>query len=253
MRLSIGETSKLTGISVRTLHYYDEINLLKPSEVTESGYRYYDDNALEKLQQILFYRELDFPLKDIKEIISKPDYNSIQALKNHKELLLLKRKRLDKLIKLVENIIKGESTMEFNEFDMTEIEKAKEKYAKEVKEKWGDTKAYKENLEKTSKYKKEDWEKIQKEALKDGMRIPMMCIDLENGKKQFIVMLIDDLPPKAKTAVECDTEGLLEMHPFQISFRIKETKGHYANVVETSWGTFAIMDRQEYLHYFKEV
>ena len=61
MRLSIGETSKLTGISVRTLHYYDEINLLKPSEVTESGYRYYDDNALEKLQQILFYRELDFP------------------------------------------------------------------------------------------------------------------------------------------------------------------------------------------------
>ena len=66
MRLSIGETSKLTGISVRTLHYYDEINLLKPSEVTESGYRYYDDNALEKLQQILFYRELDFPLKDIK-------------------------------------------------------------------------------------------------------------------------------------------------------------------------------------------
>lgn len=164
MRLSIGETSKLTGISVRTLHYYDEINLLKPSEVTESGYRYYDDNALERLQQILFYRELDFPLKDIKEILSKPDYNSIQALKNHKELLLLKRKRLDKLIKLVENIIKGESTMEFNEFDMTEIEKAKEKYAKEVKEKWGDTEAYKENSEKTSKYKKEDWEKIQKEA-----------------------------------------------------------------------------------------
>lgn len=149
MRLSVGETSKLTGISVRTLHYYDEINLLKPSEVTEPGYRYYDDNALEKLQQILFYRELDFPLKDIKEILSKPDYNSIQALKNHKELLLLKRKRLDKLIKLVENIIKGESNMEFNEFDMTEIEKAKEKYAKEVKEKWGDTEAYKENSEKT--------------------------------------------------------------------------------------------------------
>lgn len=100
---------------------------------------------------------------------------------------------------------------------------------------------------------KKVWEKIQKEALKDGMRTPMMCIDLENGKQQFIVMLIDDLPPKAKMAVECDTEGLLEMHPFQISFRIKETKGHYANVVETSWGTFAIMNRQEYLHYFKEV
>ena len=97
------------------------------------------------------------------------------------------------------------------------------------------------------------WEKIQKEALKDGMRIPMMCIDLENGKKQFIVMLIDDLPPKAKTAVECDTEGLFEMHPFQISFSIKETKGYYANVVETSWGTFAIMGKQEYLHFMKEV
>ena len=88
----------------------------------------------------------------------------MQALKNHRELLLLKRKRLDKLIRLVENIMEGESNMEFDKFDTTEIEKAKEKYAKEAEEKWGNTEAYKESTEKTSKYKKEDWEKIQKEA-----------------------------------------------------------------------------------------
>ena len=84
MRLTVSETAKLTNISVRTLHYYDEIGLLKPTGTTEAGYRYYDEEALTALQQILLYRELDFPLKEIKDMLSKPDYDRQEALAAHK-------------------------------------------------------------------------------------------------------------------------------------------------------------------------
>src|SRR5574344_2347208 len=95
---TISEMAKLSGVSVRTLHYYDEIGLLAPSEVvSETGYRYYDDNSLEKLQQILFYRELDFPLKEIVQIMNSANYKKEDALVKQRELLLLKRNRLDKL------------------------------------------------------------------------------------------------------------------------------------------------------------
>lgn len=160
MRLTISEMAKFSGVSVRTLHYYDEINLLKPSEVvSETGYRYYDEQSCERLQQILFYRELDFPLKEIVQIMESSDYNKQDALKNQRQLLQLKRSRLDRLIGLLDASLKGEKTMSFNEFDKSEIEQAKEKYAKEALEKWGDTEAYKQNQEKISNYKKEDWNK----------------------------------------------------------------------------------------------
>ena len=88
---SISQVAKLTGVSIRTLQYYDEIGLLKPSELTAAGYRMYDDNALQTLQQILFFKELGFPLKEIKEILEKPDFDRIAAFKKQKELFLLKR------------------------------------------------------------------------------------------------------------------------------------------------------------------
>ncbi len=90
---TISQVAELTGVSTRTLQYYDEIGLLKPSELTESGYRLYDDEALQKLQQILFFKELGFKLKEIKEILQKPDFDRIKAFKRQKELLLLKRNR----------------------------------------------------------------------------------------------------------------------------------------------------------------
>ena len=130
----INEVAKLTGITVRTLHYYDEIGLLRPSSISTTGYRLYDNNDIKKLQQILFFRELNFSLKEIKEIIKNPNYNKTDALKNQKQLLLLKRKRLDGIIELVENAIKGENYMSFKEFDTTEIEKLKKEYAEEAKE-----------------------------------------------------------------------------------------------------------------------
>ncbi len=107
MLLSIGELAKLMGISVRTLRYYDAIGLLRPSAVTPAGYRSYDERAMETLQQILFFRELGFPLSEIGEILKHPEYDKRQALKRRRELLLLERARLDALLQIVENTLEG--------------------------------------------------------------------------------------------------------------------------------------------------
>lgn len=162
--MKINEVAKLTGVTVRTLHYYDEIGLLHPCEITESGYRIYDEDSLEKLQQILFFRELDFPLNEIKEIMENPNYDKNQALNKQKELLTKKRDRMNQLIALINHTIEGENYMSFQEFDMTEIEKMKKEYAAEVKERWGDTEAYAQSQERTSKYNKQQWNFLQGEG-----------------------------------------------------------------------------------------
>lgn len=162
--MRISEVAKLTGITVRTLHYYDEIGLLKPSEITEVGYRLYSREDLEILQQILFFRELDFPLSQIKEIMNNPNYDKEEALKKQKELLIQQRQRIEGLIKLIEKRIEGDNNMSFKEFDMNEIEENKKKYAKEVKERWGTSKAYEESEKKTSSYNKEKWGDINQET-----------------------------------------------------------------------------------------
>ena len=162
--MRISEVAKLTGITVRTLHYYDEIGLLKPSEITEAGYRLYSREDLEILQQILFFRELDFPLSQIKEIMNNPNYDKEEALKKQKELLIQQRQRIEGLIKLIEKRIEGDNNISFKEFDMNEIEENKKKYAKEVKERWGTSKAYEESEKKTSSYNKEKWGDINQET-----------------------------------------------------------------------------------------
>lgn len=125
---TISQVTELTGISTRTLQYYDEIGLLKPSELTQSGYRLYDDEASQKLQQILFFKELGFKLKEIKEILQKPDFDRIKAFKKQKELLLLKRNRTDRLIQLLSRLEKGEQCMSFKEFDLSDYIKALEDF-----------------------------------------------------------------------------------------------------------------------------
>ena len=105
---TISQVAKLAGISTRTLQYYDEIGLLKPSEITDSGYRLYNDDTLQELQQILFFKELGFKLMEIKEILQRPDFDRIAAFKKQKELLLLKRNRTDRLIQLLSRLEKGE-------------------------------------------------------------------------------------------------------------------------------------------------
>ena len=102
--MTVNEVSKLTGVSIRTLQYYDKIGLLHPAKYTEAGYRLYNDAALETLQQILLFRELEFPLKDIKEIISRPDFDRSKALEQQIKLLTLKKEHIENLIDLAKGI-----------------------------------------------------------------------------------------------------------------------------------------------------
>ena len=135
----VNEVSKLTGVSIRTLQYYDSIGLLKPSRYTESGYRLYDDTALERLQQILLFRELEFPLKEIKKIIDAPNFDRDKALDQQIELLLLKKEHLENLIDFARGIKKiGVKKMDFSVFDTNKIDE----YSKRAKEQWGETSEY---------------------------------------------------------------------------------------------------------------
>lgn len=140
---SISQVAKLTGVSIRTLQYYDEIGLLKPSKLTSSGYRMYDDTALQTLQQILFFKELGFQLKEINELMKKSDSDREAIFKKQKELFLLKRNRIDRLIQLLERLEKGEHCMSFKEFDLSdyikELERFKLNNAEEIIEYWGST------------------------------------------------------------------------------------------------------------------
>lgn len=119
---TVKEVSNLTGISVRTLHYYDEIDLLKPTVLSEAGYRFYDDKALEKLQQILFLRELDLPLKQIKEILENPDLDKKQLLYSQKRMLVVKKERLERIIASIGEILKGDNKMNFEVFSKADLE-----------------------------------------------------------------------------------------------------------------------------------
>ena len=152
MKMQIKEFAEFMGVSVRTLHYYDEIGLLTPALVDKfTGYRFYDDNSLLRMQEILFYRELDFSLKSIGEILSSPNYDKTKALKEQKHLLTLKKERLERLISAIDGAVKGETIVKA--FDNSEFEK----YKAEAKEKWGKTDAYKEHAERTKNYSKQKW------------------------------------------------------------------------------------------------
>ena len=147
--MQIKEFAQQIGVSVRTLHYYDEIGLLKPSEVdAQNGYRFYDERSLERMQEILFYRELDFSLKTIAQILSSPDYDKQQALTRQRKLLLAKKERLERLIDALDSMEKGEGFMKPN----NEYEDLKNKYAEEVRQRWGSTDAYKESQQRNTDF-----------------------------------------------------------------------------------------------------
>lgn len=170
MTYKVKEVADLSGVSVRTLHHYDEIGLLVPDSVNEAGYRSYSDRELERLQQILFFREIGFSLKDIKEILDHPHFDRKHALKAHQELLLEKRRRLDSIIDTVNKTIEameGERDMSnkerFEPFDMTPIEEHKRKYAKEARQAYGDAMMDKVE-ERTGRYSPQEWADIMKQS-----------------------------------------------------------------------------------------
>ena len=157
--MQINEFAKLAGVSVRTLHYYDEIGLLKPAFVDEqNGYRFYDEISLERMQEILFYRELDFELKSIAEIFSSPDYDKQKALAEQRKLLILKKERLERIIAALDSAEKGKITM--SAFDNSDYETARNQYEAEAKRRWGETAAYKEHAEKTANHTKDKWQEV---------------------------------------------------------------------------------------------
>lgn len=119
---TVKEISNITGISVRTLHYYDEIGLLKPTEKSEAGYRLYDDKALETLQQILFFREFDISLKEIQAVMDNPVFERNHILQMQRKMLVLKKERMERLIASIDDILKGDNQMDFTIFNRTEVE-----------------------------------------------------------------------------------------------------------------------------------
>ncbi|HFU4116735.1 TPA: MerR family transcriptional regulator [Streptococcus suis] len=138
---TVKQISQLTGLTVRTLHHYDQIGLLKPAFVAENGYRYYNQENLARLQEILLFRELDFSLKDIQQLLDVTEINRQQVLRDHITLLELKRERLDRIINHARLLIKkGGEVMDFHVFDSSQLEE----YKAEAKERWGQTAAYAE-------------------------------------------------------------------------------------------------------------
>ena len=146
---TVAQVSKLTGVSVRTLHHYDKIGLLKPAQVTEAGYRLYDDASLRRLHTVLLLRELKFSLKEIGEILDAPGFDPMEALSQQIELLQLQMQHLEQIIAHARKIQKtGVIPMDFSSFDTGNIDR----YAAQAKEKWGSTAAYREYEEKTKQY-----------------------------------------------------------------------------------------------------
>lgn len=155
MKMRIQEFARLTGVSVRTLHYYDEIGLLVPACVDkDTGYRYYDQESLLRMQEILFYRELDFSLKSIGQILSSPNYDAKQSLSEQRNLLILKKERLERLISAIDHAMKGENVM--SAFDNSKFDA----YKAEARQRWGNTDAYREHAEKTKNYSNTKWNEL---------------------------------------------------------------------------------------------
>lgn len=199
---TISQVAELTGISTRTLQYYDEIELFKPTKLTKSGYRLYDDEALQKLQQILFFKELGFSLKEIHEIIQKPDYDKLKAFKKQKELLLLKRNRIDNLVQLLERLEKGEQCMSFKEFDLSDyinaLEGFKNNSTDDIIKHWGSI----ENFDLFIQKVKDDETEVAKLAIKQYGSIEKYTEAMKYNLEHFSEI--------AEKRITTDTEKLLQ-------------------------------------------
>ncbi len=168
--LTVHEVSRMTGVSIRALHYYDQIGLLHPAKSTDAGYRLYDDTELERLQQILLFRELEFPLKEIKKILDSPNFDKNLALDQQITLLKMKKEHLERLIDLaLETKKKGADYMDFSAFDTQKIEE----YTRKAKETWGHTEAFQEYGKKA---------KIRSQKEEKDMQKAFMELFVEFGK-----------------------------------------------------------------------
>ncbi len=222
MKMHIREFAKLTSVSVRTLHYYHRIGLLEPAFVDEqNGYRYYDESSLQRMQEILFYRELDFSLKSISEILSSPNYEKGKALADQRRLLLLKKERLERLLDALDLAEKGKITMDV--FDKTDYEEACRQHEEEVRERWGETHAYREYAEKSAGYTQEKWQKAN-EGLNSVFEGFAQCMKLgHDAASKEAQTLVEELKQHiTENYYTCTTEilaGLGKMYVADDRFR----------------------------------
>ena len=254
---TIKQVSDLTGISVRMLHYYDKIGLLKPSKFTEAGYRLYDDEALESLQQILFFKELDIPLKEVKEIMASANFDKMQALRNQNKLLILKRNRLNDLIELINKTVKGENTMSFKEFDMSEYFNALEEFKQEHEDKiingWGSIEKYNEFIEKC-KAKETLTDDIAKMAIKKYGSIEKYVTAMKNNfnsdmfikEEQFDKFKKDFLGDKHPKLKELYERLVADLSKDPASKEIQQIAEKITNTAKKDYEIFKMYNGEDY-------
>lgn len=229
---TVKEISDLTGISVRTLHYYDEIGLLKPTEKSGAGYRLYDDKALETLQQILFFREFDIPLKEIKAVMDNPVLKRNQILQMQRNMLIAKKERMERLISSIDDILKGENKMDFTIFTKTEVEEMFQTMLEHMPENMRNI-AIKE-FGSIEQWKKHYMEVVSSEEMQKGYA---KVVEWYGGKDKFLSVartpVSKEVAESYNKRIEAILQKLIAKQNCDIdSFEVKELVGEYGFVMK---------------------
>ena len=229
---TVKEISDLTGISVRTLHYYDEIGLLKPTEKSDAGYRLYDDKALETLQQILFFREFDISLKEIKAVLDNPALERNQILQVQRKMLVTKKERMERLIASIDDILKGENKMDFTIFTKTEVEEMFQTMLEHMPENMRNI-AIKE-FGSIEQWKKHYMEVVSSEEMQKGYA---KVVEWYGGKDKFLSVartpVSQEVAESYNNRIEAILQNLIAKQNCDIdSFEVKELVGEYGFVMK---------------------
>lgn len=229
---TVKEISDLTGISVRTLHYYDEIGLLKPTEKSDAGYRLYDDKALETLQQILFFREFDISLKEIKAVLDNPALERNQILQVQRKMLVTKKERMERLIASIDDILKGENKMDFTIFTKTEVEEMFQTMLEHMPENMRNI-AIKE-FGSIEQWKKHYMEVVSSEEIQKGYA---KVVEWYGGKDKFLSVartpVSKEVAESYNKRIEAILQKLIAKQNCDIdSFEVKELVGEYGFVMK---------------------
>lgn len=229
---TVKEISDLTGISVRTLHYYDEIGLLKPTEKSDAGYRLYDDKALETLQQILFFREFDISLKEIKAVLDNPALERNQILQVQRKMLVTKKERMERLIASIDDILKGENKMDFTIFTKTEVEEMFQTMLEHMPENMRNI-AIKE-FGSIEQWKKHYMEVVSSEEMQKGYA---KVVEWYGGKDKFLSVartpVSKEVAESYSKRIEAILQKLIAKQNCDIdSFEVKELVGEYGFVMK---------------------
>ena len=202
---TVKEISDLTGISVRTLHYYDEIGLLKPTKKRDAGYRLYDDKALETLQQVLFFREFDIPLKEIKAVMENPVLERNQILQMQRKMLVAKKERMERLINSIDDILKGDNKMDFAIFSKTEVEEMFQTMIEHMPENMKNL-AVKE-FGSVEEWKKHYIEVVSSEEMQKGYA---KVVEWYGGKEKFLSVANSPISKEVAESYNKRIEGILQ-------------------------------------------